>query len=446
MLTRIRSLTFLSAQLYFFPTMIVVLLLSSCGGRNDTSPLDDPNAPSAPVNLRGVVYTETEIEIFWDRSDNVVAYQILRDGVLIDTRDVTSFYDSPLTPATTYQYEVRAVDEENRIGPAATLFLTTRTASLTLTDENAESVLAFVVSIVNEEMFNDFMVTAQTVAKFEQETDAYMPLGFELVDTRYLEMGQVFQEDYSCVSNDGMLTRTFAGGLQDTIIQVDFDNCGSLMLEGKQINGSFLRRWSLVKYVFNPGGITSYEFEPMNLALNDENDRTLIGGWEWIQGPLSSVTWGDFGEVPFEYRAPSFEGLTKVTALSIHREAGATTAPDADPWLKSLRADFSVQAPQTGNKPVRVETLQPFMSHSHDGCFESGVLRVTGFDGSWLEVDAGTGDVNTYKLSIGVDEDSMNTIVRWNPNTALKPIAYDDRAAPVMIESQCSGLYLEFYR
>jgi len=70
-----------------------------------TAGLDDPIvAPDSPANIRGVVYTEIEIELFWDRSDDstdVVAYQIWRDGVLLDTRDGLSFYQNELIPATT---------------------------------------------------------------------------------------------------------------------------------------------------------------------------------------------------------------------------------------------------------------------------------------------------------------------------------------------------------
>lgn len=89
----------------------------------------DAGVPSAISGLTGVTYSSSSIEIFWDRatSDNstVVAYDIYRNGSLIDTRDALSFFDDSLRAGVEYRYEVRAVDANGVSGPSATVAVTT---------------------------------------------------------------------------------------------------------------------------------------------------------------------------------------------------------------------------------------------------------------------------------------------------------------------------------
>ena len=83
----------------------------------------DTNAPSAISGLNGIAYSSSSIEIFWDRatsdSSTVVAYDIYRNGNLIDTRDALSFFDDSLRAGVEYRYEVRAVDANGVRGPSA---------------------------------------------------------------------------------------------------------------------------------------------------------------------------------------------------------------------------------------------------------------------------------------------------------------------------------------
>jgi len=94
---------------------------SSSQSGNVPSSTDDPiNSPqTAPANtsetgtqingLRAEVYSETALELFWNRvngTDNAVEYQISREGQLLDIANGTSYFDSGLQGGTLYQYQI----------------------------------------------------------------------------------------------------------------------------------------------------------------------------------------------------------------------------------------------------------------------------------------------------------------------------------------------------
>jgi pectate lyase len=78
-----------------------------------TPPPTDTQAPSVPQNLKVTGTAQTSVNLSWDAStDNVgvVKYQVFRNGASIATPTGTSFTDNGLTAATTYQYQVAALD------------------------------------------------------------------------------------------------------------------------------------------------------------------------------------------------------------------------------------------------------------------------------------------------------------------------------------------------
>ena len=73
----------------------------------------DTTAPSTPTGLTATPASTTQVNLSWTAStDNVgvTGYQIFRDGTLLTTVSTTSYSNSGLTPNTTYQYQVKAVD------------------------------------------------------------------------------------------------------------------------------------------------------------------------------------------------------------------------------------------------------------------------------------------------------------------------------------------------
>lgn len=169
-----------------------------------------------------------------------------------------------------------ASEYRHRAGEAAINFLTTPEALPTISENNAATVHEFLVSVTNEELFAEFITIAQTVI-FGRASNEHISLGFELLDSRYLNMGQVYLEVFRCVFNDGMLVTTFAGGIQDSSVQAQFSDCQSLLLDGQKMNGAIDRRWTLIKYAYNPGTDTTYSFGPLELTSIEGRNRTLLG-------------------------------------------------------------------------------------------------------------------------------------------------------------------------
>lgn len=73
----------------------------------------DTEPPSIPQNLVAVPFNPTKMDLSWDAStDNVevIGYQIIRDGLFLDTTDQLTFRDNNLSPKTEYCYKIRAYD------------------------------------------------------------------------------------------------------------------------------------------------------------------------------------------------------------------------------------------------------------------------------------------------------------------------------------------------
>ena len=73
----------------------------------------DTAAPSQPQNLRQTGQSATSIDLAWNAStDNVgvTGYRVYRAAALIASPTATSYVDTGLTVATTYTYEVSAID------------------------------------------------------------------------------------------------------------------------------------------------------------------------------------------------------------------------------------------------------------------------------------------------------------------------------------------------
>lgn len=91
----------------------------------------DTQAPTAPGSLTAQGVSESRIDLVWNASsDNVgvTAYDIRRDGVLIDSVSMTSYSDTGLVASTNYSYEVIARDAAGNLSSPATASATTDAA------------------------------------------------------------------------------------------------------------------------------------------------------------------------------------------------------------------------------------------------------------------------------------------------------------------------------
>ncbi|HEY3535101.1 MAG TPA: fibronectin type III domain-containing protein, partial [Pedococcus sp.] len=96
------------------------------GNQVDTTPADqswvvDGTAPSAPTGLTGQAASDLEVDLSWTAStDNraVTGYRIYRDGTLLDTTGTApSYADNSVSPGTSYDYTVSAVDAVGNESP-----------------------------------------------------------------------------------------------------------------------------------------------------------------------------------------------------------------------------------------------------------------------------------------------------------------------------------------
>ena len=81
------------------------------------------------LDVSGIVYSSSALEVFWQRLDAGVSYRIERDGQLLDERDGLSFFDSALSAATTFIYSISALAADGSVISNDTITLTTQPTS-----------------------------------------------------------------------------------------------------------------------------------------------------------------------------------------------------------------------------------------------------------------------------------------------------------------------------
>ncbi len=102
--------------------------LTTLGGADGAS-ASNTGVP-AVSGLRGTVYSQSAIELSWDRSsaDNIVAYKVYQDGQQVSSSDALSYFVDGLSAETTYVFEVRVQDVNGNDSEARQVTLTTFTA------------------------------------------------------------------------------------------------------------------------------------------------------------------------------------------------------------------------------------------------------------------------------------------------------------------------------
>jgi fibronectin type 3 domain-containing protein len=87
----------------------------------DSAAIPDTTPPSAPTGLTATALSATSVRLNWTAASDdlgVTGYRIYRDHVLLTTVGaVTTYTDGTVSPATTYQYEVRALDGGSNVSP-----------------------------------------------------------------------------------------------------------------------------------------------------------------------------------------------------------------------------------------------------------------------------------------------------------------------------------------
>ncbi|OFZ05933.1 MAG: hypothetical protein A2X97_01175 [Bdellovibrionales bacterium GWA1_52_35] len=88
----------------------------------------DTVVPSVPTGAQGSAVSTIQVNLSWEAStDNmgVAGYRVFRNGVPVGTSTTTSFSDSGLTAATSYQYSIAAFDVAGNVSSQSELVLIT---------------------------------------------------------------------------------------------------------------------------------------------------------------------------------------------------------------------------------------------------------------------------------------------------------------------------------
>jgi len=82
---------------------------------------------ATPTGLHSDVYSSTSAELKWNRPATIgLFYEVRRDGALVNRTDGVSYFDNELSGATTYEYQIVAVDISGNRSQPVSVSLTTR--------------------------------------------------------------------------------------------------------------------------------------------------------------------------------------------------------------------------------------------------------------------------------------------------------------------------------
>lgn len=115
------------------------VFLTTTGSITPPPPDDDPESDSVaePTGLRASLYSPRSVELFWDRpATEGLTYEILRDGVPVDTIGGVSFYDQNLNAGNTYTFQIVAVDALGNRSTASSIMVSTSDGAAPTTPTN----------------------------------------------------------------------------------------------------------------------------------------------------------------------------------------------------------------------------------------------------------------------------------------------------------------------
>lgn len=131
-------------KIVFAVTLSLILVFGMIGDFSYAAKLDK-TAPTAPANLKAAAVSENSVTITWSPStDNVgvTAYQIYKNNTYLNSTTSTTYSVTNLTPATTFQFTVKAKDARGNLSPPSNI-LTVTTTSLATSAQPSKKIIGY---------------------------------------------------------------------------------------------------------------------------------------------------------------------------------------------------------------------------------------------------------------------------------------------------------------
>ncbi len=294
---------------------------------------------------------------------------------------------------------------------------------------NYKALLEYVFTVANTGLFDQLQETVETI----YGDDVYgLPEDLDFltqISSSYDPLASVTRYEYAC--SDGGIYRfvdpgsAFGGG------SGEFEAC---RFDDVELNGSYGRSNTLVKYVYSTGWSWSTSYDALtSTSVSDGADNTIDGFVNRFDGSNENEEQWSITR----YTRLATAGETIVTDAKISLYVGDEPEnPDYnDFWKRTFSSSFTVQSPQTGNKPLTITTEELFVSTERAGTYANGILQVRAADGSEIRVVADNGDPSTFQADITSDGTMSSFTIPWEGDMRLRCLV--DPQSPDSLSDYC---------
>jgi len=358
------------------------------GGVSDNVESQNSNvvgqAPSATPSLTGVAYTDTEVEIFWERATDidgiVVGYDIIRDGELIkNSLDALSYYDNTVKPGMKHTYSVLSVDDKGNRSSDATISVLVPEAYATINRENYVEILRFVFEVLSTNLHRaDRRLVRDAMSGFGAE---------QLIERNFNPETNLTTRKYSC-ANGGTYGLVASFGYE-TSQTGTFENCqrGTDVLDGT------------IESFQSGGAFQTVTYKNITITSVDGMTTTMSGNHKSTNYICRSDNYKSDISTDLNWNRQQFGGAVSLSDVNTRIGNGTDCG---NPWRANLTGSFSARAPQTSNRPISVITNEDLLSRQpYDIRYSVGSILIRGErDGTSLRLNVGNGDADSEAIEL----------------------------------------------
>lgn len=316
------------------------------------------DVPGSPENMSAAVYSATAAEIFWERSLTAgLLYEVLLDGVLLDTVSGTSWFDDALTGGTSYEFQVVAIDSFDRRSHPSNISLTTNS------DENG------IDPPLTDNPFTEANPNAETTVA-QLGYPVVRDLIDDLVSMSYLDLYYDNEPGILSVLSEGAYNENVvlncpqggtASGLKSRpgSFTGNFDACA---LDGVILTGDFER---IVDFtVFGAGSYQVYtaSFDELTIDAGDDGLLLITGTSERYNGTAAVPVCGGAPKVTTRIRNEissarweTAEGVTAIASANWMQAEVSTPTLIGEPYVSACSSTGTLSF--DGNVTLVSETI-----------------------------------------------------------------------------------------